>query len=187
MASSRLSAERYRALLRQLARELGDGWQSELARRWKVAPSLIQKQHAGIRDPGRKTIDAVVRDLGLDANFFTDPSLGAAPDYHAFARSKRSSRAGAPAYTSVDAWIAQSGLGRRLGRGEEFGDERDELVLKELRELRLRTGDPGDEVVDAYARSLVAQHRARAVSAAPALPAPELSSHHTRIAKRAKS
>jgi len=85
-------SRRWRAFLEQVATDLGDGWQSELARRLGVTPSAIQKHHAGERKKPSEMIDRVVQRMGVSRDFFEDPSLDD-PNYKDFRRRPAGSHA----------------------------------------------------------------------------------------------
>jgi hypothetical protein len=92
------------ALLRQLDAERPYGWQTDLAREvWgdvkkqsHINQMLNEKKGAGI-----KTAQELARGMGLSMAFFTDPTLGDAPDYRRWVGVK------APAITTLDTSTAQ--------------------------------------------------------------------------------
>ncbi len=146
MSRGTLPQRRYLALLPQLAAELGDGWQSELARRWGVVPSLIQKQHAGTRMPGQKVIDAAIKDLRLDARFFYDAALSASPDYREFVAGV--SRVERDASTAVTDFLEQMGDSvapehAAVLRSIDFGGVVPTVMMIARFEAALRAGEAG--------------------------------------------
>lgn len=81
-----LAAERFIALVHQMADELGHGtgWKATVAARLGVHPSLISQLANGTRNSvGLETINNAIETLGIDAEYFHG-EFGETPDYRAF-------------------------------------------------------------------------------------------------------
>lgn len=84
VASQDLGSGRVRLVLGAIATERGHGWQSDLSRKTGIHQTTWSKIAQGERGAGRDVITALSNVLGIDPRFFTEPSLGDAPDYRRF-------------------------------------------------------------------------------------------------------
>lgn len=118
---------------------------------------------ARIRDegvlPDTDQIDKVVKKVGLRFEFFTDPTLGDAPDYRGFVgrRIDRDDTKGVP---TVEGWLAMEAAAGRAVEPE---------LVAHLRSFHARTGDIELEDVLALVRSWRARQADRRVIERPAL------------------
>lgn len=169
VAAKSLTQKRYQLLVQQLLDEQprSHGAGTTVADMLDIHQSYISQLTSGARGAGRESIDKAVKRLGLDPSFFHD-APGTSPHYRDYLRktlerpSSHVERETAR-YASFETWLGTSRLAQQLQAGEVLGADGDAAVVEKLRRQPWNDGDPGEEVYDPLARSLIAKARGKSV------------------------